>query len=406
MKIINLSVCVIFASVMVSCSKAKSTAASSSSGLAGAAVFYNGATVAKAADKQQRNMMEQRDASYTWTTSDWYLAPNTMTVTVVSIAFIQSGETTGTAISLDNCSVTYNQSQASLAQLANCKFNIPAGTYIGVTITWNTMFQMVINDSTHGIYTDPTQTNLLNTVAPSGGGQSVNITDSNASGSTTASETTMFPVAQTYDSSNLPELAIVFDPTHWMIARTDGTSFTTSIRMSGNPPIVASVDGMGKVMIFNNVASLGNIQPSSNLIELKVFYSTATTPWAVLASEDPCGSHLFNAWAGSTVGVDCTANGGSCFGNGGFLGLDSNNILSWALPAGNSWTYSIWSNVLSLPIPSNPTVGSTTSTLSYVCLNGTATAPVPAGGASTYTTAPNLTSLGTVATQSLTLMAD
>jgi hypothetical protein len=229
--------------------------------------------------------------------------------------------------------------------------------------------------------------------------------------------TTYFPAPKTFAATDSPSLSIIFDPTHWLTATVTSGTFS-ALASSGSPPIHVALDSPGKAMLLNvystsNLSSAGNLAvgpPPGGLSEAKVFFSDAagTMPISLdgpveIPGNGPSGSHLCaisgevydSAWPAAPS--DCSMGG--CFGRGGYLGVDANGVMTWAMPA-DQWDYTSYALVAQMTLPK--TIGATT-TLDYVC---TSTVPMPANGTN-YTTAPDLTALGTVQTIPLmTLVAD
>lgn len=348
----------------------------------------------------------------------WSFVPNQMTATMTGACFIPMGETgCGTMPFASTCTVTFDPKKGSIAQLGTCSFPTTAGTYVGVQIEFSTTYQVLIDDTVNGIYTDPSQGTLLNSTMPAGGAQMVTFQDTNSQGGVN-DNTTFFPAPKTFAATDSPSLSIIFDPTHWLIAPVTSGTFG-NLASAGSPPVHMTLDSPGKAMLLNvystgNLSSAGNLAvgpPPGGLSEAKVFFSDAagTMPISLdgpvgIPGNGPSGSHLCgipgeiydSAWPAAPS--NCSVNGG-CFGRGGYLGVDASGVMTWAMPA-DQWAYASYALVAQMKLPT--TVGATT-TLDYVC---TQTVPMPANG-TTYTTAPDLTALGTVQTIGLmTLVAD
>lgn len=384
--------------------------------------FLNGATLASTSslEKQDRAQTPSVHAQ-SLSSGTWYLAPNQMTLTAIGACLIPSGSTSCTISDFtDTCTVVYSQSNPSLTSLAKCGFTATAGTYIGLTLEWSSTYSIMISDTTNNIYT-VSGTTTLSTTGP---GVAISIQDTNANGQSTTQSTTWFTSKRTISSTSVPTISVLFDPTHWLDSSFDGTSFTAAAKMGGNPPVYAVLGSVGKALLYNNGAAVntasgasgtgaGNVLEGTgnnvtSLYELKAFFDSNSSPVSI-AGALCSGTNLFVAWPASPP-TGCASQSGGCFGQGGYLGLDTtNNLLSWAYPSGTTWSYSSYSTLAELPYgPTAPTVGDS-YTLSYVC-NPTGSI-TPTGGASTYTTAPavpasSLSNFGTVNTQSLILVAD
>ena len=95
----------------------------------------------------------QPATSHPLTDGDWLVSPNQGRVTFSFIEFI--AEATTERVTLSDCIVTYDRAAASLSELLTCPFEVPAGTYVGLNISFLSTFDVLIDDTTNGIYSDP-----------------------------------------------------------------------------------------------------------------------------------------------------------------------------------------------------------------------------------------------------------
>jgi hypothetical protein len=390
-------------------------------GISATASFLNGPTPTASsftaqferARAEEPNLAQPRDRSPSQGT--WYLTPDRMTLTVISIAFIPvGGGSAFNSSSSVNCTVTYDKSQATLSSLGDCPFQVPAGTYGGIQIQVSTMIQFTVNDTANGFYTDPTAPHLITDTPPSGGAQSVSFNQAAGctqcgSGSNIATFQTGFASPITVSDSSHPKVFVVFDPVHWVTVPVSlgGVSGDLSVAGTGIP-LIPSISPVSSVEYYSNVGTLGsfNLGSVGQATGIKI-YSTSAGParadmiYGVPASNDGiaadsgCAQNMGNsAWPAnpkdSTPGLP---GSDAFFGSGGYLGVDSSSNLSWAFPT--DFSYSSYAAVFSLPRVTG--IGQST-TLSYEC---TSDVPAPSSGDTYSSGAP---SFSASATRSLTLL--
>ena len=106
----------------------------------------------------------------------WVVTPNQVKVTFTAITF--DGPSGGETVTVGNCEVTFNFATASLSQALTCSIEVPAGTHDKIGFIAEETTQVLIDDATNGIYTDPNSATLLSTTVPAGGAQFVPLTNS------------------------------------------------------------------------------------------------------------------------------------------------------------------------------------------------------------------------------------
>jgi hypothetical protein len=302
--------------------------------------------------------------------------------------------------------------------LTSCTFTAAPGTYVGVQLSFDGIYQVVINDPVNGIFTDAGAPNLLSTTAPTGNAGTIEMDLSNMGGTNVV----MFPEPLELKENDTPTLSVIFDPIHWFNTKVSSGAFTEKLGAAGGPPVLAILGPAARVMFLSSGTpnsgggllsppTAGNIQTGNGgMTDVTVIFSDAKTPVFEGGGGLLC-PHPNGAWGSAEAATPtiCTdPNDSNCSEVGGYLGLDPNNVLSWAFPDAHpsgGADYSTYQSLLQMPLPT--TIGNTT-TLSYVC---STTVPSPSGGANVYTTAPNLTDFatsigGAVQTLSLTLLAD
>jgi hypothetical protein len=180
-----------------------------------------------------------------------------------------------------------------------------------------------------------------------------------------------------------------------MIATLSGGIFAAP-RMSGNPPIVATVSPLGKAVLYGNLGTTMSYRwdgcTRDTCESLLFLYGDASTPVSVTWQD-----HDICAPAGGAPVVAFDGDGDR-WGTSGLLGLDATGTLAWASPAGftSAGLLTGYTGVYAMPVVA--AVGQST-TLRYAC---TASVPKPASGTTYAVGAPTFTPDGTV---SLTLLA-
>jgi hypothetical protein len=330
------------------------------------------------------------------------LSPSRMTFSITGVGLVPAGAS-GSDVhvkihSLSDCTASYDRSQGSLAVMTDCAVEAPTGSFGGIVLQYDPTYTVVMDDSEAGIYSDPSAPGGLTTTLPAGGAKPIQVTDQNQV-TLPGQIVTYFTTPLTIAEGSTPQLYVVFDPTHWMVATLSGGSFAAGApRMSGNPPIVPAASAFGKAALYTNIGTTMSYRSdgcSGNSCESLLFlYGDATTPVSVTWQDhDIC-----TPMGGSPV-VAFNGNG-TLWGTCGMLGLDAQENLAWVSPAGfssSSGAVTGYTGVYSMPALSS--LGETTS-LAYKC---TTTVPQPAAGTNYSSGAPAFTPDGTL---SLTLLAN
>ncbi len=332
------------------------------------------------------------------TGGDYRLSPSKMTITITGVGFFPVGGNPGNAAisAVSGCTATYDRSKGSLATLNASGITVQTGTFGGVVIRYSNTYAVVINDTASGIYSDPTSPGKLVATQPSGGAQPIQVTDQNA-GSEDGQSFICFASPVTIGIDSIPQVYVVFDPTHWLMTTYSNGSFSTP-RMSGNPPISPSISKFGKAAFYSNIGTAmaypWGVGAGGNVSLLFLYSDTATPVSVTWQDQAVCSSSSDMNWV-------VTFNGnGTSFGTYGMLGLDANHTLAWASPGGVSAdraSITGYNGVFRMPEIS--TVGQTT-VLSYLC---TSTIPQPVSGPNYSSGAPDFVPAGTL---TLTLLED
>ncbi|TMB23331.1 MAG: hypothetical protein E6J71_03965 [Deltaproteobacteria bacterium] len=286
----------------------------------------------------------------------WALSPDQGRVTFVNLAF-QSADGNVQSVDLTDCVATYVRNSAALTQMLDCPFQLPPGTYVGLGVGVLTTFEVLINDSVNGFYTDPASPNGITTSPPVGGPQFASFVVPGPGGTgTVLSAQTFFTTPIVVDAGAPVTVDIVADMIHTVFANVSGgvPSFDTSLPLPA-VQLVASLEGAGKVEFYSPTGTaLDTLMPGPTDDEsgsVRVFYASPGQASYVF-SPVPGPSQ---AWSVSPA--TSPVNPGNGFRAGGYLGLDSGNVLCWALPS--DYTYASYTELCEMSIVT--TVGQTTT---------------------------------------------
>jgi hypothetical protein len=321
------------------------------------------------------------------------LSPSKMTLTVSGIGFVGPGDdASGVLIhTIADCEATYDRSLGSLTKLNASDIKVPVGTFGGIVVRYHTTYTVVMNDTEAGIYSDPDAPGHLTTTPPAGGPRPIQVRDQNNPG-TEEQSAMYFSSPVTISADSLPQIYVVFDPTHWIKADYNNGQFSAP-KMGGNPPIIPSMSSFGKAAFYSNIGTAmsyrcwsGDRSPQNGLSYL-VLYADETTPVSITWQDMSLCS------AGQNAPVVAFNGNGTFWGTYGMLGLDANKTLAWASASsqsGDSPHISGYSGVYKMQELS--ALGQTT-TMSYHC---TSSVPQPVSGRNYSSGAPDFTPDGTV----------
>jgi len=301
----------------------------------------------------------------------WALSPDQSRVTLTSLTFQGIDGNVATA-DLTDCRPVYTRDGAALSPLLDCPFDVPPGTYGGVGVGVGTTFDVMLSDATNGFFSDPASPTGLSTTPPAGDSQFVSFVVPGPGGQGDVL------TAQTFFTSPLVvapgasvDLTIVEDMIHTVFANVSGgaASFDTSLPLPA-VQLVPSVAGAGRVEFYSPTGTaLDALMPGPTDDEsgsVRVFYASPSEPSYVF-SPVPGPSQAWNVSPATSP-----ANPSSGFRAGGYLGLDANGVLCWALPA--DYTYAQYSEICEMSVVAS--VGGTTT---LRCQHVT-TAPPPVSG--------------------------
>jgi hypothetical protein len=319
------------------------------------------------------------------------LSPSKMTLTVTGLGFLPPdvGANQVHIFAITPCIATYDRSLGSLSVLNSGDITVPVGTFGSLTIEYNTTYTVVMDDTVAGIYSDPDAPGHLTTTRPAGGGRPIQVRDQNNPGDKEHA-TFYFSSPATFGEGSVPQIYVVFDPTHWVKADYNNGQFSLP-HMGGNPPIIPSMSSFGKATYYSNIGTamsyLWGGRALDSSMSLLFLYADTATPVSVTWQDGSICQSGINAMVVAFNG------NGTLFGTYGMLGLDADKVLAWASPVntgGNNAVFSGYSGVYKMQELS--ILGQTT-VVSYSC---TSNVPQPVSGPNYSSGAPNFTPSGTL----------
>jgi hypothetical protein len=304
---------------------------------------------------------------------NWALTPDQAQVTFTTATFVLD---TGTSAqeSFSNCVVTYDRTKTSGASLLNCPISIPQGNIVAVHIGFKNSFQVLIADSTNCIFTDGT---AFTNVAPAQA-QFSTFTVTPQQGDFDIES--RFPTAFTVKAGDTPTLSVVADMVHAMDGTVSGSTMTYDNSLP--KPLVnvfASFSTTGSSQYYApsptstalNV-NIGSVTGGEAGIRVSYLSSSVVAHvWNEYIPNCAMGNYPTEAWNANPADSPADGSGNRA---GGFAGIDSGNVISWALPV--DFTYAAYRTVIELP---KQTALGSTAHLACEFLNGGA-APLPTSG--------------------------
>jgi len=313
------------------------------------------------------------------TNGHWFLSPNAGTVTITSLRF--NGPDGSESVDLSDCTPTYQRDSAELSSILDCPFEIGTGTYTTMSISVAAAAQVLIDDPTSGLFTDPSAPSGLVTTAPAGGAKPVTITV--ASGGDQGNEIqTAFAEPLVVTDGEPVTITILEDMIHTVFANVTGGSATFDVSLP-LPPVsllgTAGTVSSGSVEYYSPVGTAdswtnGMFNTGNETGSARVFFANGKPlfVWHVTLGNS-------EAWA-----ADPAAGSGSRAG--GYLGLDANGTLCWAQTSSDdlNWSPNGYSRVCRLQRAAS--VGATSS----IECQTTSTAPAPMSGATYASGCPQI----------------
>src|SRR5206468_2715959 len=207
--------------------------------------------------------------------------------------------------------------------------------------------EVLLDDTANGFFTDPGSPTGLSASAPAGGAQFASFVVPGPGGQgDVLTAQTFFTSPLVVAAGGSVSLDIVEDMIHTVFANVTGggASFDTSLPLPA-VQLVPSVSGAGRVEFYSPTGTaLDALMPGPTddaSGSVRVFYANPPQPSYVF-SPVPGPSQAWNV-SPATSPID--PSGG--FRAGGYLGLDANGVLCWALPT--DYTYAQYSELCEMP---------------------------------------------------------
>lgn len=352
---------------------------STSPSIAGTAHLVHGPQIAAGISASVHRANSGPSLAATPSSGHWYISPDQGKITIVALTFRDSAGGAANA-TMASCTASYSRSSAALSSLLDCPFTVASGKYVEVDIGISNAFQVLINDATHGIYTDPGSSTGLSTAPPAGGAAFVTLTIPNSGG--TANVMTMqsaFDAPIVVDSAAPPSITLIVDMVHTVLVNVSGSSlaFDTSLPQPA-VHITPTLSGAGSVEFYSATGTADNVNAGiastgNEATSVRLTYNSAGAPidvWSPVIGPS-------EAWNASPTA------GAQQFTIGGYLGLDATGTLCWALPA--SYTYTQYAYLKAMTRVA--TIGGTT----VLKTKNVTTAPAPTSGANYGSGCPSFT---------------
>jgi hypothetical protein len=328
----------------------------------------------------------------------WAISPTQATVDITGVQF--QGDEPGVVadVNFGSCTPSYALDAPTLSQLLDCPFELSPGTYISVGISVSTTFQVLIDDSVNGLYTDPSASTGLATSPPSGGAQAVSVTVSGPGGSGNVLNQAMYfsqPFTIGSDAGSAgSSVDIVEDMVHTLFVNVTGgvPSFDMSLPLPA-VQMLASIDGAGGVQFYTSTGTAADTMlggpTDDDSSSVRVFYDGSG---AAAYEFHPVAMGPSQAWAANPA--TSPSSGSGDFRAGGYLGVDSTGTVCWAIPV--DYTYQAYNGFCEMKTLS--TIGTTTT----LQCESTTTVPSPVSGDTYASGCPAITPTTSV---TLTLVA-
>lgn len=269
---------------------------------------------------------------------NWLLSPDQMILTLTRIDLTTDSDSTSVTLSDSTCTITYDRSQVGLAELVDCPFTVAPGTYTSIILYFDATYQVLIDDSTNGFWTTPS--GITTGDAPAAGAEYLSVTTT--SSGETFGNTSYLASPLTVAEGDTVTVSIVISGLQFFRVNVSGGTVSLGDDTSSDPfrpDMTASVTApaslgfyvapeIGTALSYNNSSS-----GASEIISVSTYYSSATTPTVLVlglkGTPSTCGSF------GISGAINGPPNDNTL---GGYLGLDADGVLGWALPTDNTWT--------------------------------------------------------------------
>lgn len=317
---------------------------------------------------------------------EYIVSPVKAQVTFTGIAYKDANGSSLGSSDLTACTVTYDRTLSSGTVLLDCPFTVPTGAIAQIAVSFSKTLQLLVDDATVGIYTDPGSPSGFSTVRPAGGAAYVPYTVQIGTGSTRATNI-IFVEPFKVTANSTPKLYITMDMIHTIQLKVDSGGTTLSSNGSSDPVAIFGGPTPGSSAYYSGASSADGY-PVRGVPTLRIFNDASGNPLYAFIGPEFCGSD------GGPKGA--LASPPAPGGVGGWLGKDANNVIAFALAQNGS--YSPYNSYYVMP--ARTVVGQST-TLSCVA---TASPPPPADGKTYASGAPAMPTPQTIS--SLTLLTD
>ncbi|HUS67011.1 MAG TPA: hypothetical protein VMZ28_20880 [Kofleriaceae bacterium] len=328
----------------------------------------------------------------------WAVSPDSGQATLTSIALTGAEPGVVAFAELTDCTFTYDRDDEALDEMLSCPFEVPPGTYINVGVSMSTTFQVLIDDATNGIFTDPASETLLSGTEPDGGAALVPFTVPGPGGvGDELNSSTFLAEPLVLEEGDSLTIRVVTDMTQTVEVDVSGADI--EFRQDFKPVPVfmfATSNDVARTAYYTSAGTAesvleGDFPPNT----MRFFYESEDTPSFVWAGAATAGCQMgdtpSNAWAVSHEEAPADDDGNRA---GGYLGLDGGGDLCWVLPHDGTWE----AGEVVFRMPEVTTLGETSA---MVC-ERTTDIPAPAEG-DTY--ASGCPDVGETGSATLTLVA-
>lgn len=259
---------------------------------------------------------------------EYLVSPNKAKIAFTSIVFRgppgPEGSPTLLTSELTNCNVTYDRSLPSASTLLDCPLTMPVGVEVHeLAVYFDKNLELLINDTTAGIYSDPAIPSKYSATPPAGGAAFVAYTITIGDGTSRATPIRFVPpITLGEDASIFVTTDMV--QTFQLMVDPGGTTLTAH---PGNDP-VAMAGGFtrGTSHFYSNANAIDSYRIGSvnDFHSLRIFYDSASSP-----------VYLFSP---NTCGPDGPKD---AYRNPGRLGTDASKTLAWA-QSGNDTSFNAY----------------------------------------------------------------
>jgi len=309
------------------------------------------------------------------TDGTWYVTPDQVKLKLLRINFAGANGANGTGADLTDCSLMFDKTTGSLASLLDCPFTLAPGTYAAMTVFVDGTFDVLINDATNGIYTDPASSSKLSATAPGGGAAFVQyVRPLGMSGIEQ-----QFPTPITVTESDTISLAVVLDAIQTLpiLVSSSGSSLAFKDLHQFPVNVFPTLSTPGVVKYFTSANTAESYNDSSVLANIVRVYEASGGGQPVYLMFHQTASPISCATPAPAYPVDPAMSASTIAGSklGGWLGRDSSETTCWVVPVDS--TYAAYKAVFSLTNAVN--VGDSAT----VACDATST-PTPPTSGSTY----------------------